>query len=185
MKLVVGLGNPGRKYQGTRHNIGFDVLAAVARRCGNPPTKAKFHADTCEAELGGHKILLMTPLTYMNLSGTSVVEAKQFYKVEPCDILVVCDDLNLPLAKTRFRGKGSSGGQKGIEDIILRLGGDDFSRLRIGVGSPPEGRPWADFVLSRFSPEERAEIDATINLAAEAVEVWAREGVEYCMNKFN
>jgi PTH1 family peptidyl-tRNA hydrolase len=185
MKLVVGLGNPGRKYEGTRHNIGYMILAGLARKFGQPPLKMKFQADVMEAEIGGQKALLLTPLTYMNLSGQSVAEAKNFYKISEQDMLVICDDLNLPLGKLRIRVKGTSGGQKGLEDIIRRLGTDEFPRLRVGIGNPPENWDWADYVLGKFAKDEQPVIEESIVRAVEAVEAWAREGIEYCMNTFN
>ena len=138
-----------------------------------------------EAELGGQKALLLSPTTFMNLSGTSVQEAKSFYKLADEELLVICDDLNLPVGKLRFRARGSSGGQKGLEDIIRRLGTEEFSRLRIGVGTAPDGWDWADYVLSKFTPEELPVIEQAVGLAAEAVAVWAREGMETCMNRYN
>lgn len=185
MKLVVGLGNPGRRYQGTRHNIGYAVLAELARKHGVGIPKAKFHGEIVEAELDGEKALLLSPLTYMNRSGTSVQEAKGFFKIAEEDLLVICDDLNLPVGKLRFRPRGSSGGQKGLEDIIRLLGTEDFPRLRIGVGAAPEGWAWADFVLSKFTQDEQPVIDAAVVKAAEAVVAWARKGVEFCMNQYN
>jgi PTH1 family peptidyl-tRNA hydrolase len=185
MKLVVGLGNPGRRYEGTRHNIGYAVLAELARKFGQPPPKARFHGAVVEADLNGQRALLLSPTTYMNLSGTSVQEAMSFYKLPPEDLLVICDDLNLPTGKLRFRASGSSGGQKGLEDIIRRLGTEGFSRLRIGVGAAPEGWAWADYVLGKFPAEELPLIDQTAKVAADAVADWAREGVTFCMNQYN
>jgi PTH1 family peptidyl-tRNA hydrolase len=185
MKLVVGLGNPGRRYQGTRHNIGFLVVAELARQHAQGKPKFRFHADVCEAELGGCQALLVCPGTYMNLSGTSVAEARSFYKIATEDLLVVCDDLNLPLGKLRLRAGGSAGGQKGLEDVIRRLGTEEFSRLRIGIGQPPESWNWADFVLSKFSREELSVIEETVGRAAAAVVDWAREGIHTSMNRYN
>ncbi len=185
MKLVVGLGNPGRRYQQTRHNIGWAVLAELARRFGSSPAKSRFQGEVVEADLEGQKALLLTPWTYMNLSGASVLAARDFYKIPNGDLLVVCDDLNLPVAKLRIRAGGSSGGQKGLEDIIRRLGSEEFSRLRIGIGSPPEDWDWANFVLSKFSGEEIEDVEAAVVRAAEAVVTWAREGLEACMNRYN
>ncbi len=185
MKLVVGLGNPGRRYEGTRHNIGWTVLAELARRFGATPPKAKFQGAVVEAELSGEKALLLSPTTYMNLSGSSVQEAKSFYKLPNEDVLVICDDLNLPVGKLRFRARGSSGGQKGLEHIIERLGTEDFPRLRIGVGAAPAGWAWADYVLSKFTAEEAQSVKEAVALAADAVVVWAREGAEFCMNRYN
>jgi PTH1 family peptidyl-tRNA hydrolase len=185
MKLVVGLGNPGRKYQGTRHNIGYAVLAELGKKHGASSPRHKFHGEVMEAEIGGEKALLLSPLTYMNVSGLSVSEAKAFYKIPHEEILILCDDLNLPLGKLRIRAQGSSGGQKGLDDIIRRLGSDNFARLRMGIGSPPEGCDWADFVLSKFSAEEIPQIESAVCRAADVVTVWARDGVESCMNRFN
>ncbi|MBW3599005.1 MAG: aminoacyl-tRNA hydrolase [Planctomycetes bacterium] len=185
MKLIVGLGNPGRKYAGTRHNVGYEVLAELARRHGQSSPKAKFQGEVVEAAIGAERALLLTPLTYMNLSGASVQPARDFYKLENSDILVVCDDFNLPLGKLRTRRKGSAGGQKGLADIIRRLGDDEVARLRIGIGSPDEHRAAADFVLSRFTADEAEAVKQTITRAADAAAVWATDGVEACMNRFN
>ena len=185
MKLVVGLGNPGRKYEQTRHNVGFEVLAELARLFASGPGRANFQGETTDVNLKGERAVLLAPHTFMNKSGTSVVRARDFYKLDNRDLLVVCDDFNLPLAKLRFRAKGSAGGQKGLEDIIRSLGGDDFCRLRVGIGSPPEGWDAADYVLGKFSKAERSEIDVAIGKAADAVVVWARDGIESCMNQYN
>jgi PTH1 family peptidyl-tRNA hydrolase len=185
MKLVVGLGNPGRRYEGTRHNVGFAVLGELARRWATRKPRARFHGEIVEADLNGQRVLLLSPLTYMNRSGLSVREAKEFYKLADEEVLVVCDDIHLPLGKLRFRARGSAGGQKGLEDVIQQLGTDAVPRLRIGVGSPPAGWDWADYVLARFHPEEQAEMALAIPLAAEAVVAWTREGIEYCMTRYN
>jgi PTH1 family peptidyl-tRNA hydrolase len=185
MKLVFGLGNPGRRYEGTRHNVGAMVVAELARRHGTGPVKEKFRAEVVEAKLAGQTALLLVPTTYMNLSGASVQEAQAFYKVPLEDVLVICDDLNLPLGKLRVRPKGSSGGQKGLDDIIRRLATEEFGRLRIGIGQPPEGWDWADFVLSKFGEQDLSEIEQAVSLAADAVVVWAREGLAACMNRYN
>jgi peptidyl-tRNA hydrolase, PTH1 family len=182
---VVGLGNPGRRYEGTRHNIGYAVVAELARRFGGGPPKGRFHGAVVEADVNGERLLLLSPTTFMNLSGTSVQEATSFYKLANEELLVVCDDLNLPVGKLRFRSRGSSGGQKGLEDIVGRLGTEDFARLRIGVGTAPDGWAWADYVLSKFSAEETPVIDRAVGLAADAVAAWARDGIEFCMNQYN
>ena len=185
MKLVVGLGNPGRRYQDTRHNVGYVILAELARRHGTPPPKAKFHGEVVEAGLGGHKALLLSPTTFMNRSGTSVQEAVGFFKLPSENLLVLCDDLNLPVGKLRIRPSGSSGGQKGLDDIIARLGTEEFARLRVGIGTAPEHWDWADYVLSKFTTEELPKMELAVVRAADAVEAWAREGVESCMNQYN
>ncbi len=185
MKLVAGLGNPGRKYEGTRHNVGFLVIQELARKFGQSKPKLAFQGEVIEANLDSEKALLLCPHTLMNLSGGSVLAARDFYKVPSDDLLVVCDDFNLPLGKLRIRASGSSGGQKGLEDIVRRLGTDEIPRLRIGIGSPPAGREAADFVLGKFTKAERGDIDEAIWRAADAVIVWAREGLAVSMNRFN
>ena len=187
MKLVVGLGNPGRRYEGTRHNVGFLVVGELAKKGSRLPagSKERFQGETADADLEGEKALLLTPTTYMNLSGASVLAARDFYKIPQEDLIVVCDDLNLPLAKLRVRADGSAGGQKGLEDIIRRLGTDEFTRLRIGIGAPPDGWTWPDFVLSKFTKEEIPAMEQAIARAVEAIVVWAREGVQTCMNRYN
>jgi len=185
MKLIVGLGNPGAKYKDTRHNVGFEVVAHLAKSYVTAPARQRFQGEVVEATIAGQKALLLTPLTFMNLSGASVLAARDFYKIPNDDILVVCDDFALPLARLRLRGKGSSGGQKGLEDILRRLGTEEVPRLRIGIGIPPTGRDAAGYVLGRFSTEERAEIADAVERAAEAAAVWVAEGMPAAMNKFN
>ncbi len=185
MKLVVGLGNPGRRYQRTRHNVGYVVLAELARKCGIAAPKARFQGEVVEAELGARKALLLSPTTFMNLSGTSVQEAMSFYKLSAQDLLVICDDLNLPVGKLRFRTKGSSGGQKGLQDIIGKLGTEEFARLRVGIGAAPDNWDWADYVLSKFTSEEVPVIERAAGLATDAVVAWACEDADYCMNHYN
>ncbi len=185
MKLVVGLGNPGRKYEGTRHNVGFRVLDELARRHGQNGPKQAFQGEVVEGRIDEEKTLLLCPHTLMNRSGGSVLAARDFYKIEMVDLLVVADDFNLPLGKLRFRSSGSSGGQKGLGDIIQRLGSQDVARLRIGIGAPMQGRDAADWVLGRFSKAEKDEVDVAVMLAADAVEVWARKGIAVSMNQYN
>jgi len=185
MKLVVGLGNPGRKYEGTRHNVGYAVLAELARRFAAGRPKAKFQGEFVEADICGQKTILLSPLTYMNRSGACVQAARDFYKLPNEDLLVVCDDFNLALAKLRFRSKGSAGGQKGLADVIRQLGTEELPRLRIGIGSPPEGWDPTSYVLGKFGNEEREQIELAVVQAADAVAVWVREGMEHCMNQYN
>jgi peptidyl-tRNA hydrolase, PTH1 family len=190
IKLVVGLGNPGRKYEGTRHNVGFEVLAELTRRHGPLKLKSAFRGEVADvniASAGGadQRLLLLWPQTYMNLSGASVLEARDFYKLSNEKILVVCDDFNLPLAKLRVRPSGSAGGQKGLDNIVLRLGTEDIPRLRIGVGPVPEHFNGADFVLGKFTRQEIPEVQQALVRAAEAVETWARDDIQLCMNRFN
>jgi PTH1 family peptidyl-tRNA hydrolase len=185
MKLVVGLGNPGRKYQATRHNIGYEVLWNLARRFATGSPKSSFQGEVVDADLQGVRALLLWPQTYMNRSGASVVQARDFYKLENPELLVVCDDFNLPLARLRVRVKGSSGGQKGLEDIVRALGTDEFPRLRVGIGAPPEGWDPANYVLGKFNKQELAEVEQVVGRAADAVVDWACNGIEQCMNRYN
>ena len=185
MKLVVGLGNPGRRYKDTRHNVGYAVLAELAARWATGTAKSKFHGELVEANIAGQRTLLLSPTTYMNNSGVSVQAAGSFYKIPEEDLLVICDDLDLPAAKLRVRAKGSAGGQKGLEDIIRRWGTDDIPRLRIGIGSPPEGNDWAGYVLKKFPKNQVVDVELAVATAADAVDVWIREGIEVCMNQYN
>jgi PTH1 family peptidyl-tRNA hydrolase len=185
MKVVVGLGNPGRKYNNTRHNIGFEVLAEVARRWQAGKPRLKFEAEYAEVVAGGQKVLLLSPLTYMNASGKAVIGATNFFEVTPDDVLVVCDDFNLPVGKLRFRPSGSAGGQKGLADILRRLGTQDVPRVRVGIGPLPPQWNVSDFVLSRFESDERTTIDTLVQVAADGVGDWVREDVAFCMNRYN
>lgn len=185
MKLIVGLGNIGRKYEKTRHNIGFDVLEALAARNPGSSSKDNFDGRVMDATIAGQRTLLLWPYTLMNRSGQSVSAAAKFYQLLPTELLVVCDDFNLPLGKLRFRSQGTAGGQKGLEDIIKRLSTEEFSRLRIGIGPVPDSWDAADFVLGRFSAAERPEIEDAIRTAADAVECWVKDGIEVGMNRFN
>jgi PTH1 family peptidyl-tRNA hydrolase len=185
MKLVVGLGNPGRRYEQTRHNVGFLVVAEVARRCGAVRPRAAFEAETADVAIRGQRVLLVRPLTYMNRSGLSVQQARDFYKLPLEAVLVVCDDFNLPLGRLRIRASGSSGGQNGLKDIIARLGSEQFSRLRLGVGPVPPGWDAADFVLGRFAAEDQPVVTAMVRRAADAVEDWVEHGTAWCMNRYN
>jgi PTH1 family peptidyl-tRNA hydrolase len=183
-KLVVGLGNPGSKYEGTRHNIGFEVIDRLAEGGAGARFSRKFDGLVAETEIDFRRVILLKPETFMNLSGRAVAQALRFYKLELADLLVVCDDLSLPLGKLRLRGGGSDGGQKGLRDIIACLGSDAFARLRLGIGDrgPADA---ADFVLSRFRGAERPVIDDALILAAQAVAVWTTQGLAAAMNRFN
>lgn len=185
MKIVVGLGNPGSKYENTRHNVGFDVLACIARRYDIGRPKAKFNAEVAEILIEDTKTVLISPLTFMNLSGQSVRAAFDFYKTELSDILIVCDDINLDVGRLRLRPKGSAGGQNGLKDIIQRLGTDQFGRLRVGVGRVPPRWDASHFVLGKFDKEDRVQIDQAITRSADAVELWVKSGISAAMNQFN
>jgi peptidyl-tRNA hydrolase, PTH1 family len=185
MKLVAGLGNPGRKYVGTRHNIGFVVIEELARKYGQGPARSTFDSEAIDADLQGVRALLLCPQTFMNRSGGSVAKALEFYKLPVTELLVICDDFHLPLAKLRIRSQGSSGGQKGLGDILQRLGTEGIARLRIGVGEPPAGWDPADYVLGKFTKEEQPVIEEAVWRAADAVVLWAHEGVRAAMNRVN
>ena len=184
MKLVVGLGNPGSKYGGTRHNIGFEVIDRLAAGGTGAAFGRKFEGLLAESAIEFHRVLLLKPQTFMNLSGRSVGQALRFYKLEPADLLVVCDDLNLPLGKLRIRGGGSDGGQKGLKDITAQVGTDAYARLRVGIGERGEADA-SDFVLSRFRSSERTAMDDALILASQAVAVWVGQGLAAAMNRFN
>ncbi|MCK6455980.1 MAG: aminoacyl-tRNA hydrolase [Phycisphaerae bacterium] len=184
MKLVVGLGNPGREYAQTRHNIGAEVVSGLAKRWKLPAWRKKFSGLLAEGEFEGIRIGLLLPQTYMNCSGRSVLAAMQFFRCEAGDLLVVSDDLDLPVAKLRIRASGSAGGQKGLADVIRSLGTNEFARLRFGIGRPARGSA-TDFVLERFAPPEREQVDAAVPRAMEAVECFLRSGIDAAMNQYN
>ncbi|NPA90182.1 MAG: aminoacyl-tRNA hydrolase [Chloroflexi bacterium] len=185
MKIIFGLGNPGRKYERTRHNIGFQVLDILAERWGRTFAPHKFRALAAQTRIGDEPVLLVKPLTYMNLSGEAVGPIVRFYKVPLEHILVVYDDMDLPLGTLRLRAKGGSGGHKGIRSIIQHLHSEAFPRLRVGIGRPPGRMDPADFVLSPFTPEEEETMALVREKAADAVELWLREGTEKAMNRVN
>lgn len=185
ISLVVGLGNPDAQYAGTRHNIGFMAVDELARRAGARFRKGKFHGEETTVHLDGRRVLLLKPLTYMNLSGDALSAAARFYKIPPSCILVIADDVALPLGKIRVRAKGGAGGHNGLTHIINRLGTDEFPRLRVGIGEPPPEMPMIDYVLSRFLGSEKPAIEDAVGRAASAVETWIRDGIEAAMNKWN
>jgi len=185
MKLIVGLGNPGKKYAGTRHNVGFDVVAGLAESYGDGSVKARFKGETVDARIHGEKVLLLCPHTYMNLSGDSVRAARDFYKIENAAILVICDDFNLDLGRLRFRPKGSAGGQKGLSDILKKLGDNEISRLRFGIGAAPDSWDVADYVLSKFTNSDNIELETATPRAIKAAATWVEHGTSHCMNEFN
>jgi PTH1 family peptidyl-tRNA hydrolase len=184
IKLVVGLGNPGTKYQETRHNIGFALVDRLARGGRGAAFSRKFDGLLAETEIDFRRVLLLKPETFMNLSGRSVGQVVRFYKLLLCDILVICDDLSLPLGKLRIRPGGSDGGQKGLRDITAHLGTDQFPRLRVGIGDQNDVDA-VDYVLSRFRSAERPIIDDALIVASQAVAVWVTQGIEAAMNRFN
>lgn len=185
LSMVVGLGNPGEKYRNTRHNIGFDCLSLLHEQLGKPAIQAKFESQLVRGVLAGRDVCLVWPQTFMNCSGRAVAQVARFYKVPVENILVVCDDLSLPLGKLRLRKTGSSGGQKGLGDILKAVGTQDVSRLRIGIDPAPEGWEVVDYVLSRFTLHERQQVAQALSKACDAIGCWLREGIEAAMNRFN
>ena len=191
MKLIVGLGNPGARYRMNRHNVGYMVIAELAEKfsgglsTGNR-SQSKFHGDLLNIrEPREESILLLAPTTYMNRSGLSVGEAVGFYKIPLADVLIVCDDLNLSFGKLRLRSEGSSGGQKGLADILRVLGTAKVPRLRIGIGNPPGQMDAADYVLLNFTEKEQLDLGITLKQAADAVVCWMNKGINEAMNQYN
>ena len=184
--LIVFLGNPGPKYECTRHNAGFMAGDALAKKLGVSINRLRFRALTAAAEINGEKVLLMKPQTFMNLSGEAVGQAARFYKIPPERVLVVSDEISLPLGKLRVRPKGSAGGHNGLKSIIASLGSDAFPRIRIGVGAPPHpDYDMADWVLSVFRNQDLEDMLAASDRAAEAVTTYISDGPERAMNRFN
>ena len=186
MKLIVGLGNPGMRYARTRHNAGFDAVDRFAARQGWSWDTRRARSLLASGTVDAEKIVLVKPQTYMNDSGQAVGELVRFYKLDPADLLVICDDLDLPLGRVRVRPSGSAGGQHGLESIIQHLGTNKFPRIKIGVGRPSNGRMEnVDFLLSAPRGDDRAALDAACERAAEAALFWVTDGVLETMNRFN
>ena len=186
MYLIVGLGNPGRQYEATRHNMGFDVIDKLVEEYQVPQAGVKFNAMYGKRRIGGQPVNLMKPLSYMNLSGGPIREMANYFKIDPeTELIVIYDDIDLEPGQLRIRKKGSAGGHNGIKDIIRRLGTEKFIRIRVGVGAKPKDWDLADFVLGHFSDSDRKLVDEGINDAAEAVEMILSEGVDAAMNKYN
>ncbi len=184
--LIAGLGNPGREYEGTRHNAGFMVLDRLADKAGVSVDRLKFKGLCARALVGGKKVLLLKPGTYMNLSGQSVVEAMRFYKLPPERVIVVYDDISFPPGRLRIRTKGSDGGHNGMKSIICLAGSDAFPRVRVGTGDRPDRRrDLADWVLSRFTDEERELFDRAAENACAAVELMVQGKTNEAMNRYN
>ena len=184
--LLVCLGNPGDKYENTRHNVGFMVADEVAQRQNKPIQRLKFKSLTNVLTISSQRVLVMKPVTYMNLSGEAVRQAADFYKIPPDHVLVVSDDTALALGRLRIRVKGSAGGHNGLKNIIQHLGTDQFPRLRVGVGEKPHpDYDMADWVLGRFVGEDKKTIDEAVKRAADAIECILAEGIDRGMGKFN
>ncbi len=185
MPLIVGLGNPGPEYDGTPHNVGFDVAARLARRAGVTFRRSRSGKSEEAALPGADKVILLRPLAYMNLSGGPVQAAMAWHRVPQSGLLVVCDDVNLPLGHLRLRETGGAGGQKGLRSIIDTLGSDEFARLRIGVGGGDQGADIASHVLARFPKDLRDAVDQALEQATDAVDCYLHDGLEAAMNRFN
>lgn len=185
MRIIVGLGNPGREYAATRHNIGFDAVTWISDDF-NIPLNSKKHKAICGAgRIGGEKVILAQPQTFMNLSGESVRELVQFYKAAPEELIVIYDDISLEPGQLRIRSKGSAGGHNGIKNIISHLGTEEFPRIKIGVGEKPAGWDLKDYVLGRFPADTEPLIREALKRTSAACEVMIREGIEAAMNEFN
>ena len=185
MYLIAGLGNPTREYEKTRHNVGFDTIDVLADRINTDVAERKFKGLYGKGMLGGEKVILLKPQTFMNLSGESVRAAADFYKIPPDHIIVISDDISLDVGHLRIRTKGSAGGHNGIKNIIAHLGTQEFPRIKIGVGGKPPRMDLADYVLSRFPAEERKIMETAFRDAAEAAGVLIAEGPDAAMNRFN
>ena len=185
MKIVAGLGNPGKQYLGTRHNVGYGVIDVLAGRQGLAFDAAPADALQAKWRHPDDVVLLVKPLTFMNLSGQAVAALSRYYKVALPDVLIVCDDVNLPLGRLRLRANGSEGGHNGLRSVAIELGSTEYARLRIGVGRGDLRRDLADHVLARFEPDEMPGIEAAVARAADAVETWVVDGLAKAMNTFN
>ena len=184
--LVVFLGNPGLRYEGTRHNAGFMTGDALAKKLGVNINRSRFRALTAQCSIGGETVLLMKPQTFMNLSGEAVAQAARFYKIPPEHVLVVSDEMALPIGKLRVRSKGSAGGHNGLKNIIACLGTEGFPRIRLGVGAPPHpDYDTADWVLSAFKNQDAEDMARAAERAAEAVCCYIEQGPERTMNLYN
>lgn len=183
--MIIGLGNPGTKYENTRHNVGFDTIDYISNQFGIKVSKLKHKALIGDGNIHGEKVILVKPQTYMNLSGESVREVVEWYKVPMSSIIIIYDDIDLALGSIRVRPKGSSGTHNGMRSVIYQIQSDDFPRVRIGIGRPPEGWELADYVLSKFNTEDRKIINDSIKNSAEAAAAIIKSGVETAMNKYN
>jgi PTH1 family peptidyl-tRNA hydrolase len=185
VKLVAGLGNPGERYRGTRHNVGFEVLDRLAARHGLAFAVGRLQALEARWRTDPDPVIVVKPLTFMNLSGPAIAALGRYYRVELPDVLIVCDDVNLPLGRLRARPGGSDGGHNGLRSVAQALGTAEYARLRIGVGRGDDRRDLADHVLARFEPDERTGIERAIVRSADAVETWVRHGITQVMNTYN
>lgn len=185
MKCIVGLGNPGKKYEQTRHNIGFMIIDEFAKRNEWKLTKKKFNGIYAMESIAGEKVILLEPQTFMNLSGESLKPLMDFYNISVEDIVVIYDDLDLPPGKIRLRQKGGHGGHNGIRSIIDQLGTKEFKRIRVGIGRPEKPIPVIDYVLGKFAKEEKEDVASSIDSSVKACEMWLSKPFQQVMNDFN
>ena len=185
MYLIAGLGNPGLQYVNTRHNVGFDAALCLHDREKFSLERVKFNAMVSKGKIGEEDVVLVRPLTYMNLSGNAIRQVMDFYKIDPSCVIVIYDDIDLPLGKLRIRGFGSAGSHNGMKSVVQQLGTQDFPRIRIGVGAKPEGWDLADWVLSHFSKEDRTVIDETVKSAVDSACAIITKGLDKAMNLYN
>ena len=186
MYLIVGLGNPGRQYEATRHNMGFDVIDKLVEEYNVPQSGVKFNAMYGKGRIGGQPVILMKPLSYMNLSGGPVRDMANYFKIDPeTEMIVIYDDIDLEPGQLRIRKQGSAGGHNGIKNIIAQIGTQVFKRVKVGVGEKPKGYDLADYVLGHFSKEERAVMEDAFECAAEAAVCMMNDSMEHAMNQFN
>ena len=186
MYIIAGLGNPGKEYENTRHNVGFHVIDALADKYNISVLELKHKAMTGRGYINGQKVVLVKPLTYMNLSGESLRPVTDYYKIDPEEeLIVISDDISLPPGQLRVRKKGSAGGHNGLKNIIKMLGTENFKRIRMGVGEKPKGYDLADWVLGHFNKEEKAAVEEAAEKAVKAVEMILNDGIDAAMNEYN
>ena len=185
MKAIVGLGNPGRTYEGTRHNIGFKVLDLLSQKWQINYNKNDWNALYGKGQTGSEEVILVKPMTFMNRSGEAIAPLLSWFKLNPEDLIVLCDDIHLPIGQLRLRARGSDGGHNGLKSIITQTGSDLFIRVRLGVNEPPPGFDQADYVLSRFGKADQAPVEEMITNAADAVETIITSGLPTAMNRYN
>ena len=185
MKILVGLGNPGEEYSNTRHNVGFMAIDALAKQFNVTNWKSKFEAQIADIRFGEEQIILVKPQTYMNLSGNAVGQIMRWYKVDADSVIAIYDDMDIPIGTAKLKQRGSSGGHRGVESLLVNIGKEEFARVRIGIGRPPAGWTVVDHVLAKFSKEERASIDEIIKKLIPAIECIVKQGIDKAMNRYS